>query len=162
MAEKQEIDSSLYSREQATQTTRAVCYLDPQISLKFSNLEQFLSKKFALQVVSIKGRLDQRNFLQQIENITHQDLFIFFLSIAHGEQINELYGKWKAMNSKNAKSLFIILDRSVPSFRSNTNSLSCQRYQEMNQDQSTEIMLMGKDQFNADNFTQTIAQLMDS
>lgn len=160
MAEKQRLDLNLVNKERETQVNRALCYLDPQISLKFTSLENFLEKKFAMQVFNIKGVLDQRNLLQGIEKMSEKDLFIFFLKIIHGEQINDLYGKWKKISIKQAKSLFVILDCSLPSFRNNTNNLFYQRYQEMDQDRNTKIILIGQDQLNANTFNRVIEELI--
>jgi len=161
MSQNQELNSSQIEQKEA-QTNRVLCYLDSQIPLKFDDLAKYFTKKLALPVVPISGRLDQKNLLQQIENINAKDLFVFFLKIVHGEQINELYGKWRRTSPLGAKSIFVILDCSVPSFRSDSDNLPTQRYLEMKQDPNTKVILLGEGKLNAADFNQAVDQITNN
>jgi len=159
MSQNKELNSDQTEKKEIP-INRVLCYLDSQILLRLDVLEKFFTKKLSVPTIALNGRLDQRNFLQQIEQISAKDFFVFFIRIVNIEQINELYGKWRKISAHKAKSLLIILDYSLPSFRNDLDNLPSQRYLEMNQDQNTKIILMGRDKLNAETFNQAIEQII--
>jgi len=159
MSQNKELNSE-QTENKEVKINRVLCYLDSQIPLRLDVLEKFFTKKLSAPTVALSGRLDQRNFLQQVEHLNTKDFFVFFIRIVNIEQINELYGKWRKISVHKAKSLLIILDYSLPSFRNGSDNLPSQRYLEMSQDQNTKIILMGKDKLNAETFNQAIEQII--
>lgn len=159
MSQNKELNSDQTEKKEIP-INRVLCYLDSQIPLRFDVLEKFFTKKLSAPTIALNGRLDQRNFLQQIEQISAKDFFVFFIRIVNIEQMNELYGKWRKISTQKAKSLLIILDYSSPSFRNGSDNLPSQRYLEMSQDQTTKIILIGRDKLNAETFNQAIEQIV--
>ena len=130
------------------------------MSLKHELIGNYLTNNFSFKVAHLAGRLNQRTFLNRTDQIKPGNLFVFFLRVAHVEEINELYGKWKTIKQKKAKSLFMILDASRFGFVGDDNDPSVKRYLEMAQDPDTKLVLLGKDEFDVSIFEEKIKQLI--
>ncbi len=148
-------------KEREIKSTRAFCYIDPQLSKGNSlKLGDLLGKGFDLQISYLDGRLNQRTFLNKNLLFNASDIFIFFLRVAHVEEINELYGKWRDIKKKNAKAFFIIFDHARFSFSGEDNDPSISRFLTMKADSNTRILLAQNNHFNTTTFVYDLKQLL--
>lgn len=161
MSQNQELDFNQTEKKE-TRVDRVLCHIDSQIPLKLDVLAKYFTNKLCVPVVSMEGRLAQRNFLQQTDQINNKDFFVFFIKIVNTEQINELYGTWRKISAKKAKLLLIIFDYLKPSSKGVSDNLSAQRYLEIGQDQKTKIILVGRDKLNAKTLGQAIEQITNN
>ena len=78
MSQNKELNSE-QTENKEVKINRVLCYLDSQIPLRLDVLEKFFTKKLSAPTVALSGRLDQRNFLQQVEHLNTKDFFVFLV-----------------------------------------------------------------------------------